>query len=489
MNALLTLPIMIPLLGAAACLAIPQRLVAQRVVALVALGAATAVAIALAVLVDRDGPASVALGGWNPLVGVALVADRLASLVLVVALVMLSAVAVYAIGQRARSGNSPFYYPAYLGLSAGVSGAFLAGDLFNLFVFFEVLLMASYVLMTLEGTNAQIRSGTTYVVLNVVESTVLLAAVGLVYAATGTVNFAELPERLAELPDSTRTALNLLLLLAFGLKAAVFPLFFWLPDSYPSAASPVTAVFAGLLTKIGVYAMIRTETLLFPGDERNLLLVVAGATMLVGAVGAIAHKEMKRILSFHIVSQIGYLVLGIAIGTEAALAATVFYLVHHIPVKTSLFLVEGIVEDEAGTSDIDRISGLARVSGPLAVLFLIPALSLAGIPPFSGFVAKLGIIRSGIEGGAVWYAAIGLLASVLTLVSMTKIWVGAFWGPADTEPKRPLTNRRLMTGATTVVVAVTLAVAAFAGPLFELAQRAAQTLHDPAAYIQAVRGS
>ncbi|MEZ5258380.1 MAG: proton-conducting transporter membrane subunit, partial [Ilumatobacteraceae bacterium] len=145
--------------------------------------------------------------------------------------------------------------------------------------------------------------------------------------------------------------------------------------------------------------------------------------------------------------------------------------------------------DEAGTSDIDRISGLARVSGPLAVLFLIPALSLAGIPPFSGFVAKLGIIRSGIEGGAVWYAAIGLLASVLTLVSMTKIWVGAFWGPADTEPKRPLTNRRLMTGATTVVVAVTLAVAAFAGPLFELAQRAAQTLHDPAAYIQAVRGS
>jgi multicomponent Na+:H+ antiporter subunit D len=350
--------------------------------------------------------------------------------------------------------------------------------------------MASYVLLTLDGDDAQIRAGTTYVVLNVLESTVLLAAVGLVYATTGTVSFAELPDRLAGLPDGTRAALNLLLLLAFGLKAAVFPLFFWLPDSYPTATSPVTAVFAGLLTKVGVYAMIRTETLLFPGEQKTLLLVVAALTMVIGALGAIAQKEMKRILSFHIVSQIGYMVLGLAIGTPAALAATVFYLVHHIPVKTSLFLVEGIVEGETGTSDIDKVSGLVRVSGGLGLLFLIPALSLSGLPPFSGFVAKLGIVRAGLADQQGFFVAVSLAASVLTLVSMTKIWVGGFWG--DPEPPSLsagiLGRHRLMTVATAAVVAGTLFVAVAAGPLYDFSIKAAETLSDPTAYVKAVTG-
>ncbi len=220
-----------------------------------------------------------------------------------------------------------------------------------------MLLIASYVLLTLEGNDGQIRSGTTYVVLNVIESFVLVTGVALIFAATGTLNMAVLPERLAALPDGIRLGLNLLLLIAFGLKAAVFPLFSWLPDSYPAAPSPVSAVFAGLLTKVGVYAIVRTQTLLFPDTNRELLLIIAGLTMVIGVLGAIAQSDMKRILSFHIISQIGYMIMGVALGGVAAITATIFYMLHHIPVKTSLFLVEGIVERETGSSTLGSVSG------------------------------------------------------------------------------------------------------------------------------------
>jgi multicomponent Na+:H+ antiporter subunit D len=426
-------------------------------------------------------------------VAITLVGDRLAAVMLVIATSVLAVVLVFAIGQRAVDERSPYYHPTYLVLSAGVAQAFLSGDLFNLFVAFELLLMASYVLLTLEGTDAQVRSGTTYVVLNIVESLVLLTAVGLVFAATGTVSMAELPARLADLPDGVRTGLNLLLLVAFGIKAAVFPLFFWLPDSYPTAPSSVTAVFAGLLTKVGVYALIRTEMLLFPGGQSTLLLWIACLTMIVGVLGAISHSDMKRILSFHIVSQIGYMVLGIALGTQAAIAATVLFLVHQIPVKTSLFLVQGIVERETGASAFSDVGGMARRSGALAALFMLPALSLAGLPPFSGFIGKFALVRAGFDDDQYVVVGIALLGSLLTLVSMTKIWIGVFWG--DVQPAAPegrvgvLRHHRLMSSATIVVVGSTLAIAAFAGPLYSFCVGAAAQLVDPSQYIEAVLGS
>ncbi len=284
MNDLLPLAIVIPLAGAAVSLLAIRSRATQRVVAILCAVATTAIAVTIVVHVDRNGTATAAMGGWPGRIAINLVADRFSALMLTVGSTMLLAVLLYAIGQRADDERSRWYHPAYLVLTAGVSGAFLAGDLFNLFVFFEVLLMASYVLLTLEGTDGQIRSGTTYVVLNVVESMVLVTGVALIFAATGTLNMAELPERLAALPDGIRLGLNLLLLIAFGLKAAVFPLFSWLPDSYPAAPSPVSAVFAGLLTKIGVYAIVRTQTLLFPETNRTLLLVVAGLTMAIGGL-------------------------------------------------------------------------------------------------------------------------------------------------------------------------------------------------------------
>ncbi len=488
MTELLPLAIVIPLGGAAAALLAIRVRSVQRIITIACTVTTALIAVAILLDVDSNGTQVASMGGWPPRIAINLVADRLSALMLTIGATMLLAVLLFAVGQRADDERSRWYHPAYLALSAGVSGAFLAGDLFNLFVFFEVLLMSSYVLLTLEGSDSQIRSGTTYVVLNVVESLVLVTGVALVFAATGTLNMAELPERLEALPDGVRIGLNLLLLIAFGLKAAVFPLFSWLPDSYPAAPSPVSAVFAGLLTKIGVYAIIRTQTLLFPETNRTLLLVIAGLTMVIGVFGAIAQNAMKRILSFHIVSQIGYMIMGVALGGTAAIAAVIFYMIHHIPVKTSLFLVEGIIERDTGSSTLDRLSGLARRSGPLAALFLLPALSLAGIPPLSGFIGKLGVVTVGLDQGSWWIVATALAVSILTLVSMLKIWTGAFWG----EPAGPdhdsgvLRNHPLMSSVTIAVVALTVAIAVFAGPLYRFAERAAADVTTPAAYEGAV---
>lgn len=491
MSGLLPLAIVVPLAGTALSLLAIRSRMTQRVVAVGCAVATTAIAVAVLVDVDRNGTQVTAMGGWPGRIAINLVADRFSALMLTIGATMLLAVLLFAIGQRADDERSRWYHPAYLALTAGVSGAFLAGDLFNMFVFFEVLLMSSYVLLTLEGDDDQIRGGTTYVVLNVVESMVLVMGVALIFAATGTLNMAELPERLSALPEGVRLGLNLLLLIAFGLKAAVFPLYSWLPDSYPAAPSPVSAVFAGLLTKIGIYAIVRTQTLLFPGTNRTLLLVIAGLTMAVGVFGAIAQTNIKRILSFHIVSQIGYMIMGVALGGTAAIAATIFYMLHHIPVKSSLFLVEGIVERETGSSTLDRLSGLAHRSGPLAALFLIPALSLAGVPPFSGFLAKLGVVSAGLDQRSWWITATALAVSIMTLVSMLKIWNGAFWGdplPATQHENSHgvLRHHPLMSAVTACVVALTVAIALFAGPLYRFAERAAADVTSTKAYPEAV---
>lgn len=492
MSSLLAVPVLAPLVGAATMLII-RPLRAQRAISFLSLAVSLSAAIVTFVRAWTDGDITVLrAGGWIGPIAITLVADRMAAVMVLVAIAVMAIVLVYAIGQRTADEHSPFYHPVFMVMAAGVAQAFLAGDLFNLFVAFEILLIASYVLLTLEGTNEQVRSGTTYVVLNILESLVLLMAVGLVFAATGTVNMAELPARLAELPDGVRAGLNLLLLVAFGIKAAVFPLFFWLPDAYPTAPSSVSAVFAGLLTKVGVYCIIRTQTLLFPGEFRELIIVIGALTMVIGVIGAISHNDMKRLLSFHIVSQIGYMVFGLGIGGVAAIAATIFFLIHQIPVKTALFLVEGIVERDSGSSSLDAVSGLARRSPFLAVMFLLPAFSLAGLPPFSGFLGKFAIVRAGFSVEEYVGVSIALAVSLFTLLSMTKIWVSAFWGepPAlATERGGLLRGNRLMTASTVSVVVVGVIIAVVAGPLYDYALAAANQLLDVAGYVTAVRSA
>src|ERR671920_1268242 len=366
----------------------------------------------------------------------------LSALMLVVAATVGLGVLVFAVGQGAADGDEEtpisIFHPTFLVLMAGVANAFLAGDLFNLYVGFEILLTASYVLLTLGGSAPRIRAGITYIVVSLLSSLLFLAAIALVYASTGTVNLAQLAGRLADLPAGTQLLLQSMLLIAFSIKAAVFPLSAWLPDSYPTAPAPVTAVFAGLLTKVGVYAIIRTQTLLFPdGALDDLLMWAALATMLIGILGAVAQSDLRRMLSFTLVSHIGYMVFGIALGTAAGLAGAVFYVAHHIAIQTTLFLVAGLVERQGGTTNVDRLGGLARRSPLLAVLFFVPAMNLAGVPPFSGFIGKLGLLQAGVAAGG-WLphvlVAAGVVTSLLTLVAISRVWNRAFWRPPAQSP-------------------------------------------------------
>ncbi len=334
----------------------------------------------------------------------------------------------------------------------------------------------------------------TYVVISLLASTLFITAVGLVYAATGTVNMAQLAGVIDEIDPGLRTALGLMLLVVFGIKAAIFPLFQWLPDSYPTAPSPVTALFAGLLTKVGVYAIFRTQTLMFPtgGAASTVLLVLAGLTMTVGVLGAIAQDDVKRILSFHIVSQIGYMIFGLGLFSLAGVAGAIIYIVHHIVVKTTLFLVGGIIEETTGTGQLRRLGGLMHRAPVLAVLFLLPALSLAGIPPLSGFIAKLSLVLAGFAGAQYVASGVALAVGLLTLFSMTKIWNGVFWGESGEASVAPEgTDARLqvpplMMWSTAVMVAVSLGFVVVAGPLFEFSERAAEVLLDRTDYIEAV---
>jgi multicomponent Na+:H+ antiporter subunit D len=384
----------------------------------------------------------------------------------------------------------------YLVLAAGVSASFVTGDLFNLFVAFEMMLVASYVLLTLGGRVAQVRSGLTYVVISLLASTFFITALALLYAATGTVNMAELAERVPQLSSGVRTGFSLLLLAVFGVKAGIFPLFFWLPDSYPTAPTAITAVFAGLLTKVGVYAIIRSQTLLFPPDAQQgtLLLVVAGLTMVVGVLGAIAQDDLRRILSFHIISHIGYMIFGLALFTLAGVAGAVFYVVHHIVVKTALFLVAGLVERRAGTDRLAELGGLAHSAPMIAVLFALPALSIVGVPPFSGFVGKFALISAGIEAEEWGVVAAALLVSLLTLYVMIRIWSGVFWGePPDAAVAARIASEagrvpRLMTVSAAAVVVMSLALMVLAGPVYRYSERAAHELLAPQLYVDAVLG-
>jgi multicomponent Na+:H+ antiporter subunit D len=447
---LVPLPVLVPLVGAGLALALARHRRAQAAVSITALTVVAVTAVAMLVAVQDVGTLVVAVGGWDSGVGINLVADQLSTLMLSVSSAVTLAVLVYSVAQGAADGDDgapvAIFHPTYLVLSAGVSNAFLSGDLFNLYVGFEMLLAASFVLLTLGGTSARIRAGSTYVVVSIASSLVFLTAVALVYAATGTANLAQLPARLDALDDGVRLALQLLLLVAFGIKAAVFPLSAWLPDSYPTAPAPVTAVFAGLLTKVGIYAIIRTQTLLFPdGRLDDLLLVVALATMLVGILGAVAQTDIKRLLSFTLVSHIGYLVMGIALSSQLGLAAAVYYVVHHITVQTTLFLVTGLVERRGGTTSMDRLGGMAALSPLLGVLFFVPAMNLAGIPPLSGFLGKVGLVQAGVaDGGTLPMLLVvgGVLTSLLTLYAVAKAWNRAFWSRPSTVGREEETAAR-----------------------------------------------
>jgi multicomponent Na+:H+ antiporter subunit D len=510
MNLPLALPILIPLLASAVSLAAWRSSRVQRWLAV----AGTASLLAAGVwLLDQAWHQQTILvmqvGDWPAPFGITLVADLFSAVMVLVTGIIGLAVAVYSLATIGEARESFGYYPLLHILLAGVCGAFLTGDIFNLYVWFEVMLIASFVLLALGGDVHQLRGAIKYVTLNLLSSAIFLAAVGIIYGVTGSLNMADLAATFAS--DASRppqaTTLAMLLLITFGLKAALFPLFFWLPASYHTPPVAVSAVFAGLLTKVGVYALIRSFTLLFVHDEpytHGLLLVLAALTMLTGVMGAIVQDDMRRILSFHIISQIGYMVLGLALfgmTTDPelrllALASAVFYIVHHIIVKTNLFLISGIVHRLEGTFELKSLGGLYRRHPWLALLFLIPAMSLVGMPPLSGFFAKLAVLRAGLAAEQYVVVGIALLVSLLTMFSMIKIWSEVFWkeppdssaGKTDAASLATVRVSPLLLGPVITLASITIIIGFAAQPVFDVALAAAEQLSNRDAYIRAVLG-
>ncbi|MGB0497112.1 MAG: Na+/H+ antiporter subunit D [Rubricella sp.] len=490
---ILVWPIAIPMLTAAILLFLGRARAVQRGVSLASSVVLLVAGIVLLARVLEHGPVAAQMGNWPAPFGITLVADILSAAMVVITGIIAVAVALYAYGEVEDCDERNGHHALTHALLTGVCGAFLTGDIFNLYVWFEVMLIASFGLLVVGGKRAQVDGAVKYVGLNLIATLAFLSGVGLLYGTTGTLNMADLAGKLdGRQEEMAVMAAAALLLFAFGAKAAMFPAFFWLPASYHTPSVTSSALFSGLLTKVGVYALIRVFTLVFDTEVpaiQNVLIWGAVLTMVVGVLGAAAQNSIRRILSFHIISQIGYMVLGLAIYTPLALVGAIFYLFHHIVVKANLFLISGVVKKLTGSEDLKKIGGLYGAKPLLGVLFLIPALSLAGIPPLSGFWAKLLVIQASLEVEGWWIAFFALAVGLMTVFSMSKIWLEAFWKPHPDGEEAIATRIPLpMIAPIAALAAITVFIGLFAGVFVDAAIASSDQVLNPDAYIEAVLG-
>ena len=488
---LLGLTIMIPLVTAVLLMA-PTPAVVQRWLALAGATALLASGVALFALVDGAGVQVLQVSGWPAPFGITLVADLLAALLVVAAGIVAVAVCAAAFAGVDPRREAFGHHSLVQILLMGVCGAFLTGDLFNLYVFFEVMLVASFVLMALYRNRAQLEGAFKYVTLNLIASSIFLTALGLLYGMAGTLNLADLARVWPSIHDSGMDAmLAVLFVLAFSVKAGLFPLFFWLPASYHTPPAIVGALFAGLLTKVGVYALIRIFTLLFqsgPPFLVMLLLAMSAATMVIGLVAAQTERDFRRVLSLNLVGHIGYTTASLSVLTTAALAGAIFYVLHHIVVITNLFLVSGVLLRLRRTTAMRGLGGFYREQPVFATLAMVPIFSLAGVPPLSGFLGKLAIVEGTFAAGAYWIGGLVLLVGLLTLLSMGRMWADGFWAPPSSGQDSAHPGAPLLIAITGLSM-VTLALTAGAEPLFAITSRAAEQLLGREDYIRAVLGS
>ena len=498
LNVMIVLPVAVPVATAALLLLIRHRPRLARPVSFAGMTVLLLNNNLLTLQVLKHGMVTAQMGNWPAPAGITLAVDTFSALMLSVAAIMGFTIMIYSLvdidGQRQRY----HYHPLLHLLLMGVCGAFLTGDMFNLYVWIEVTLISSFALMTLGGERGQLEGGVKYVVLNLFSSVFLLVGVGTLYRLTGTLNMADLAVKLPEAaPPEVMTVLAMVFFVAFGIKAAVFPLFFWLPASYHRPPVAVSAIFAALLSKVGVYALIRLFTLIFihdPGTTHTLILVVAGITMITGVLGAFSQMDFRRLLSFHIISQIGYMIMGLGFFTVWGVAGGIFYMIHNIIVKTNLFLVSGITHRLQGSFDLERMGGGYHRHPGVAVLFLIPALSLAGIPPLSGFWGKLVLVWEGLLRGHYIVTGCALFVGLLTLLSMSKIWSEAFW-KAPAPQIAPQDDRRLtprekggLVLPVVLLALLTVLIGFYCEPLLKVALKAGRELMQPEHYISTVLG-
>jgi len=513
MNHLLIAPIVLPALVAPfIIMTLRHHIDLQRIFSLASNVLLVAIAMALAVQA-ADGTVQVyELGDWQAPFGIVLVLDRLSAMMVLLTTVLALAVNLYAVGSKWDERGANFH-PLFLFQLMGIIGAFLTGDAFNLFVFFEVLLIASYGLMIHGGGARRFQAGVQYVVFNLLGSTLFLFALGTIYGVTGTLNLADLAVRVAELPAEDTALIRvgaIMLLLVFAIKASLLPLHFWLPASYANAPAPVAALFA-IMTKVGAYSILRIYTLVFGPDVAvvdglvdSWLLPAALLTVAIGAIGVLGSKEIGRLMSFGAITSVGTLLTAIALFTPEATAAALYYTVHSTLAAATLFLVADMVRQRQG-DDIAPKPVMAQ-SGLISVLFFIAAIATAGMPPLSGFLGKLLILDAARDNTlAVWVWAVILTSSLITIMGFARAGTMIFWKshglPRDdsmAEPKIEVEQRNpdddartpptpaLPFVATFGLLAGLVALTLFAGPVMRYTSATAGDLFAPQAYIETV---
>jgi multicomponent Na+:H+ antiporter subunit D len=495
---LLPLPLLILLAGFVCSSLFWKSIKTQAFIAVLATFLYLISAIVLFLEVNQNGIQVVQIGDWPAPFGITLVADMFAAIMLLISAIISFAVTLYSLQDQPVIMKRKGFFPIWLVILFGISGSFLTGDIFNLYVWFEVMLVASFVLLIIGNKKGQLEGAVKYVILSFISSGFVLMGAAILYKLTGTLNMADLSMRIAQHPNQELiTVASIFFLVGFGIKAAIFPLFSWLPASYPTPPISVVGLMAGLLTKVGVYALIRFFTLLFIQNmdfTHSLLLIISGLTMFFGVLGAIAQNDIKKILSFHIVSQIGYMVMGLALFTPLAIAGSIFYIVHHILVKTNLFLIGGIIKEAKSHFLLRKLGGIYAQLPYMTVLFVISAFSLAGIPPLSGFWGKFILAKAGLEANQYIIVAVSLLVGLFTLFSMTKIWKSAFLSTvdeqtADTAKYTDTTlwkSKYMLLASSTLLAACTLFLSFYPDLMISIATKTAEQLLDTKEYIYAV---
>ncbi|MFD0961782.1 Na+/H+ antiporter subunit D [Paenibacillus chungangensis] len=489
MNNLLIFPLLIPLCTAVLLIFLQRSIPLQRWIS--AIGSAANVAAAGYILyqVKTDGIQTLYMSGWVPPYGITFVADMLAALLVLVTAIIGSFCLFYSFSSIGEERERHYFYPLLQFLLVGVSGSFLTGDIFNLFVCFEVMLISSYALIVLGGTKIQLRESLKYILINILSSALFVAAIAYLYGVVGTLNMADLSQRVAEAgQDGVLNVIAILFMIVFSLKAGLF-LFFWLPGSYSAPPAAITALFGALLTKVGLYALLRTFTLIFyhePSITHEWMGWMAGATMALGAFGALAYKDIPRILNYNVVISIGFIAFGLTAANKDSLDGAVLYLVHDMLAKALLFILGGIVIAAARTTKLNGMGGLIKTYPYLGWMFFVTALAIAGIPPLSGFPGKMMILRGGLQNEQFWLAALSLASSFIVLYSLMRVFMSAFWGEERQVPVMSGKQQRAMLIPAAGLLVIVITIGLCAEWLYDFVSVAGDTLINPSLYIDAV---
>lgn len=493
------IPILIQMITAILLIFFWNKITIQRIISLVGNSISVFASLLLFLDIWNFGFLAMHAGNWKPPFGITFVCDTLSA-----TLVLLTSIVGFAVGifstvginiNRIKYG----YFPIFHFLLMGLTGAFLTGDLFNLYVWFEIVIISSFVLITLGGKKMQMEGAIKYVTLNMLASTIFLTAIGLLYGLTGTLNMADLALKVVHIEN--RGIVNvtaLLFFVAFGIKAAVFPLYFWLPSSYHTPPSTIAAIFGGLLTKLGIYALIRMFMLIFQPDEftRNLFIFVAVMTMVTGALGMMNKNSIRKVFSYLIVCHIGYLIAGLGLYTEKSMSGTILYLIHDIVAKSNLFLISGLIYKIRSSTDMRRLGGMYKDYPYLSILMLVVLLAISGVPPLSGFWPKINLVSEALAAENYVLVVAIIVSSLVTLIMIAKIWNEVFLKPTPKDnPEQddtfaPLSIFKKITMVLPVVIlaSVTLAISFRPQMFFKISDRVANELTNPSKYIETVFG-